>query len=226
MAARCGLSGHFGYAYVDDICLLHSTENLQGSIELDPLNSVCPTLPLVICGSFTLPNSGGINAIISSINLTVQDQNHANVYTSTTQPTIDLVTKRFCFELPTGSLPNILDGTYNVGASINFAITQTDCIGTSFNAAFDYDANPGWDIWYLNCANCDVPLQATKLTLCDVDHNGTATFNLTNANTAIVGAQTGLSFTYFATLANATMGVNPIVNFLNYESSSATVLFV
>lgn len=32
MASRCGLGGHFGYAYVDDICLLHSTENFIGTI--------------------------------------------------------------------------------------------------------------------------------------------------------------------------------------------------
>mgnify|MGYP006145646275 FL=1 len=64
MATRCGLSGHFGYAYIDDLCLLHSNENLQGSIELNPLYLDCPSFPLSICGNFTIPNSGGVSASV------------------------------------------------------------------------------------------------------------------------------------------------------------------
>src|SRR5690606_27538862 len=53
MATRCGLGGHFGYAYVDDICMLQSTENFVGSVAIDPLYSICPTLPLTVCGNYT-----------------------------------------------------------------------------------------------------------------------------------------------------------------------------
>lgn len=47
-ASRCGLGGHFGYTYIDDLCLLHSDENLQGSIQLNPLFEICPTFPLSV----------------------------------------------------------------------------------------------------------------------------------------------------------------------------------
>lgn len=223
MAARCGLNGHFGYAYVDDICLLHSTESLQGSIELDPLYKICPTLPIQVCGSFSIPNSGGINAFITSLTLNVRNETNAIIYTSTVPPTIDLVNKRFCFDLPAGSLPNTIDGTYDVSATINFGITQTACVGTTFNSITDNDANPGWDIWFLNCTNCPLTVQPATLTLCDTDHNGKEFFNLTNAEAAIVGTQTGLTFSYYTSLANATTDTTPITALTNYESTSGIV---
>jgi gliding motility-associated-like protein len=223
MAARCGLNGHFGYAYIDDICLLHSNESLQGSIELDPLYKICPTLPISVCGSFSLPNSGGINATITTIDLKVYDANNAVVYTTQTPASLNLTTKRFCFDLVAANLPDILTGSYNVSATINFGIVQTDCLGTSFASATDDDANPGWDIWFLNCVNCDINLLPTSLTLCDTNHDGKEFFNLSTVEAVITTPQPGLVFSYHTTLANATSGANPIVTFANYESGTATI---
>ena len=223
IASRCGLNGHFGYAYVDDICLLHSNESLQGSIELDPLYKICPTLPLSICGSFNLPNSGGLNAIVSSVTLNVRDENNNVVYSSQTPTTLDLITKRFCFELTAANLPNITTGSYNVGVSMNFSIVQTNCVGTTFASVTDNDANAGWDIWFLNCTNCPLPLQTATLTLCDTNHNGSEFFNLSNVNTIITAPQPGLTFSYYNSLTNATNNTNPITAFVNYESPTGTV---
>ncbi|WP_293893698.1 hypothetical protein [Flavobacterium sp.] len=223
MASRCGLSGHFGYAYVDDICLLHSNESLQGSIELDPLNKVCPTLPLSVCGKFTVPTSGSVNASVTSIVLNVRDANSTVVYTSQTPVTLDLVTKRFCFSLAAANLPDLVAGTYNVSATINFGTLQTNCSGTNFTSATDDDANPGWDIWFLNCTNCNVNVQTASLLLCDANHDGREFFNLTNANTLITTPQAGLTFSYFNSLASATANTNPITTFANYDSTSATI---
>lgn len=222
-ASRCGLGGHFGYAYVDDICLLHSDENLQGSIALDPLHKICPTMPFSVCGSFTVPNSGGIFATVASVAITVRDENNNTVYTSSTPTTLDLVTKRFCFDITQANLPNTTTGTYNVSAVINYNIAQTNCSGTNFNSATDDDANPGWDIWFLNCTNCPVDLHTTQLTLCDTNHDGKEFFNLTSANAGVVANTAGLTFTYYETLAHATADTNPIVAFTNYESPSRTI---
>lgn len=221
-ASRCGLGGHFGYAYVDDICLLHSNENLQGSIALDPLYKVCPTLPFSVCGDFTIPNSGGVFATVASISLTVRDENNNPVYTSSAPTTLNFTTNEFCFDIQQANLPNTNTGTYNVSATINYNVAQTDCAGTTFNSATDDDANPGWDIWFLNCANCPISPQTTSLTLCDPNHDGKEFFNLTSANAAIVTGA-GLAFTYFETLTDATNNTNPIVPFTNYESTSRTI---
>lgn len=222
-ASRCGLGGHFGYAFIDDICLLHTNENLQGSVDLDPLYKICPTLPMTICGSFTIPNSGGVNATIDSVTLNIYNETNTVIFTSQIPSTLDLTTKRFCFSVLATDLPNILTGTYNTSVTINYGIIQTDCSGTNFGVVTDYDANPSWDIWFLNCANCDIDLHTASLTLCDTNHNGKEFFNLSNINSLISVTQTGLTFSYYATLANATSDTNAIANFTNFESPSASI---
>ena len=223
MASRCGLGGHFGYAYVDDICLLHSSENLQGSIELDPLYKVCPTLPLSVCGSFTIPNSGGISATVTSITLNVHNETNGIAYTTSTPASLDLATHRFCFNLDAANFPNVTAAGYNVEVIINYGLLQTNCSGTSFNTASDDDANPGWDIWFLNCANCDIDLHTADLLLCDTNHNGTENFNLADANPLVTNNAAGITFSYFSTLANATNNTSPITAFASYTSASAPI---
>lgn len=225
MASRCGLNGHFGYAYIDDICLLHSNESLQGSIELDPLYKICPTLPMSICGSFTLPNSGGINATVAAIELSVRDQNNNIVFTTQTPQTLDITNKKFCFNLVGSNLPNIISGTYNVAVKMDFGIVQTNCVGTTFVSAIDDDANPGWDIWFLNCVNCPLTLVPTSLKRCDINQDGKELFNLATVQNSVTNPQAGLTFTYYSSLDDATNDTNPIASITNYESTS-TAIFV
>lgn len=224
MASRCGLSGHFGYAYVDDICLIHTDENLQGSINIEPLYEICPTLPVSICGTFTIPNSGGIAASINSISINVYNESNVLVHTSSTPTTLDMQNKTFCFELNNGDLPNTTTGNYNISASINYGITQTTCAGTNFATATDSDANPGWDISFLNCnPDCDYNINPVTLTLCDTNSDGKEFFNLSDTESTIIGSQTGLSFQYYPTLTDATNDTNAISFITNYESYTTTI---
>jgi len=225
LASRCGLDAHFGYAYIDDICQVHSLENFQGSIELDPLYEICPSLPISVCGSFTIPTSGGISATISSIILTVKDASNTIVYTTPVTSSLNLITKRFCFTIASTNLPNITTSNYNVGVTINYGISQSDCTGTNFASSTDDDANPGWDIWFLNCTDCLLNVQTAKLSLCDTNKDGREFFNLSNLDPLIISPIANLTFTYFTNLNDATNNINPIANFLNYESFSTT-LFV
>lgn len=223
MASRCGLGGHFGYAYVDDICYLHSNENLQGSIALDPLYKICPAMPISVCGDFTVPNSGGIFATITSIVLNVRNATNGIVYTSQTPAVLDLATKHFCFDLVAANFPDVANAGYNVDVTINYGLLQTNCAGTSFNTASDDDANPGWDIWFLNCVGCDIDLHTANLLLCDTNHNGTESFNLSSADALVTANTAGLTFSYFNTLADATADTNPITGFTAYTSTSGPV---
>jgi len=223
-AARCGLSGHFGYAYVDDLCLNRSNENTQGSIELNPLYKICPQLPIDVCGTFTIPNSGGIAANVASITLKVYDSSNNVIYTSTTPSVLNLTTNTFCFQLTAADLVNVTTGNYNVGVTIAYSITQTNCTGTSFNTASDNDANPGWDISFLNCTpDCNFTLQTGVLKVCDNNDDGKEFFNLPLVDSQIIGTQTGLTLSYFTTYANAFNNTNPITTFTNYESYSGTI---
>ena len=223
VGSRCGLGAHFGYTYVDDICLLHTNENLQGSITLNPLYEICPTLPLQVCGTFTVPNSGGISATVQSITLQVRNATNAVIYTSAAAQ-IDLVTKTFCFELQAANFPDVANMGYNVSVVISYGLLQTECSGTNFDTATDDDANPGWDIWFLNCTpDCDVDLHSANLTFCDTDHNGTEVFNLPDLN-ALVTSSAGITgFTYYATLADATAATNAIATPNAYTSPTRTI---
>jgi gliding motility-associated-like protein len=228
VTTRCGLNGHFGYSYIDDICTSHTDENLQGSIQLDPLYQSCPNSPIAICGGFTIPNSGDIKATVKSIELKIYDSSNKLIHTTSKTTSLDLITKRFCFDLDLAVLPDIKIESYNVSTSINYEIetNKTNCNGTSFNEITDDDANSGWDITFLNCdPKCTLKLEPSSLSLCDDDKNGKETFNLTDLEPLVAANQNGITFTYYTKLDDATTNKNPITNFINYESFSTT-LFV
>ena len=224
MASRCGLGGHFGYMYVDDICLLHSDENLKGSIELDPLNKVCPSLPFSVCGSYTIPNSGGITATVKKITLNLYDSTNVSVYSTSTTSSIDTTNKKFCFTLNATNFPNSINANYNVGVQVDYDISGTSCTGTTFNSAIDPDANPGWDISFLNCtANCAINVTTAKISQCDANHDGSENFDLSTLNSLVVTSTTGLSFSYYKNYNDAEANLNAITNFTSYLSSSTSI---
>ena len=233
MASRCGLGGHFGYAYVDDICMLQSTESFVGSVETDPLYKICPALPLQVCGSYTLPNSGGVTANLKTLTLKLLDPAGNALYTTTTPATLDTVNKKFCFTLLPQNFPNTTSANYNVSVTADFDVAATGggtgCGGGDGNTAIfasatDSDANPGWDISFLNCSGgCDISVTTAKLSKCDTNHDGTETFNLSDLNALIVPAAGGLTFTYFKDYNSAFNNTGAISNFTNYLSASAVL---
>ncbi|MBN9337259.1 MAG: hypothetical protein J0I88_05345, partial [Chryseobacterium sp.] len=224
MASRCGLGGHFGYAYVDDICLLHSNESFVGSIDLSPLNAVCPTLPINVSGVFTVPNSGGVTASVKNITLKLFNESGATVYT-TQSATIDNVNKKFNFVLSNSDFPNTNQANYNVGVYVDYDIQGSSCGGNNFfTNASDTDANEGWDISFLNCSSsCNIPVNTAKLSKCDTDGNGVEDFNLTDFDSKVVTSTTGLSFTYFKNYNDALSNSNSISNFTKYPSGTGNV---
>lgn len=224
MASRCGLGGHFGYMYIDDVCTLHSAENLQGSIELDPLNKVCPTLPISVCGSYTIPNSGGISASVKKITLNVYNSSNVAVYSTSTTSSLDTTNKKFCFTLKASDFPDITKANYNVGVQVDYDISGTSCAGTTFNSAVDPDANPGWDISFLNCSSsCIINVTTAKISQCDADHDGSENFDLSALNSLIVSSTAGLNFSYFKNYNEADSNLNAISNFKSYPSTSASI---
>lgn len=224
MASRCGLGGHFGYAYVDDICLLHSNESFVGSIDLSPLNAVCPTLPINVSGVFTVPNSGGVTASVKNITLKLFNESGATVYT-TQSATIDNVNKKFNFVLSNSDFPNTNQANYNVGVYVDYDIQGSSCGGNNFfTNASDTDANEGWDISFLNCSSsCNIPVNTAKLSKCDTDGNGVEDFNLTDFDSKVVTSTAGLSFTYFKNYNDALSNSNSISNFTKYPSGTGNV---
>lgn len=230
MASRCGLGGHFGYAYVDDICLLQSNENFVGSLTLDPLYAVCPTLPISVCGNYTLPNSGGISATLKKLTLKVYNAAGAVVYTTTTTSSLDTANKKFCFSLLAQNFPDISSGNYNIGVTADFDVAgSAGGCGSSgnteiFASANDPDANDGWDISFLNCSsNCNLNVNTAKISKCDTNHDGFEDFNLTTFDSQVVNSTAGITFTYFKNFDNAFNNTNSIANVKTYNSPSAVI---
>ena len=224
IGSRCGLMGHFGYAYIDDICLLHSNENVQGTVELDPLNKICPTMPVSVCGTYTIPNSGGISATVKKITLNLYDSANKIIYTSSLPTSHDKVNKRFCFDLSASNFSNITNANYNVGAVVDYDITGTSCSGTNFGSASDNDANPGWDISFMNCtADCNINVQTAKIYKCDTNADGTEIFNLSDLESNLVSSTSGLNFNYFKTYNDAVSNINSIANYTSYSAPSSTI---
>lgn len=224
MASRCGLGGHFGYMYVDDICLLHSTENLQGSVELDPLDKVCPSLPISVCGNYTIPNSGGISSSVKKITLNVYNNNNVSVYSTSTTSSLDTTNKKFCFTLKATDFPNSTNANYNVGVQVDYDISGTSCAGTTFNSATDPDANSGWDISFLNCtSSCNINVTTAKVSQCDANRDGSENFDLSKLNSLVVTSTTGLNFNYYKNYNDAEANLNAITNFSSYPSSSTSI---
>nr|WP_315156575.1 T9SS type B sorting domain-containing protein [uncultured Flavobacterium sp.] len=224
MASRCGLGGHFGYMYVDDICLLHSAENFQGSIDLDPLNKVCPSLPVSVCGTYTIPNSGGISASVKKITLNIYNSNNVSVYSTSTTSSLDTTNKKFCFTLNATDFPNSTSANYNVGVQVDYDISGTSCTGTTFNSATDPDANSGWDISFLNCtSSCNINVTTAKISQCDANHDGSENFDLSKLNAAVVPSASGLNFSYFKDYNEAQANLNAISNYTSYPSSSTSI---
>lgn len=224
MASRCGLGGHFGYAYVDDICLLHSNESFMGSITLDPLNAVCPTLPVKVTGVYTLPNSGGVTASLKNITLKLFNEAGTAVFTTQTA-NIDTVNKKFNFTLNSPDIPNTTQANYNVGVYIDYDIQGSSCGGNNFfTNASDTDANEGWDISFLNCSSsCNIPVTTAKLSKCDAGQDGMENFNLTDFDNKVVTSTSGLSFTYFKNYTDAFNNGSNISNFTSYPSGTGTI---
>ena len=72
--------------------------------------------------------------------------------------------KKFCFNLNASDFPNVTSANYNVGAVVEYDISGTTCSGTKFGSASDPDANPGWDISFMNCSSdCTIDLQSAKI---------------------------------------------------------------
>ena len=224
MASRCGLGGHFGYAYVDDICLLHSNESFIGSINLDPLNAVCPSLPLNVSGVFTVPNSGGVTASVKNITLKLFNETGTAVYT-TQAATIDNVNKKFNFVLNSADVPNVSQSNYNVGVYIDYDIQGSSCGGGNFfSNASDTDANDGWDISFLNCSSsCHIPVTTAKLSKCDIGQDALENFNLTDFDNKVVTSTVGLTFSYFKNYNDAFTNANSISGSTSYQSGTSTI---
>ncbi|MBK8628367.1 MAG: hypothetical protein IPN86_23280 [Saprospiraceae bacterium] len=108
----CGLSGHFGYAYIDGICEPCSENSSFGSVGLDTTTIQyysCDGQKARICGSYNLPSfcSG-----CEVSNISVPGYNIQNI-------TIDHVNHTYCFDFTVSNFTN--DDCVDIFAELIFS---------------------------------------------------------------------------------------------------------
>ncbi|AXG69330.1 hypothetical protein KORDIASMS9_01550 [Kordia sp. SMS9] len=157
----CALGGHYGYAYVDDICIETCDPGTEGAIELDDLDP-CQELPFDVCGTYALPQLNGQQGTINSITLDIL-QNGVIVNTLT-NPT-SITGNTFCFNVTANDFPS-QSGGYDFRANATFNIANGSQIVN------DTNTTPGTnnDFIFDNPECCKIEANATNI-LCD--DNGT-----------------------------------------------------
>ncbi len=99
ITADCGLGGHWGYAYIDNLC-----GNCKGSPTGDfgfSCSSGCG--PGEICFDYTLPKAGGLTG---SVTITLSIYQNGTLLTQITSPPLSSGNS-FCFPITPSSIPGI-----------------------------------------------------------------------------------------------------------------------
>ncbi|MCH9659837.1 MAG: hypothetical protein K0U54_02890, partial [Bacteroidetes bacterium] len=138
----CGLGGHYGTVYIDEICNTTCTNNAFGDILLDPVNSNCPTNSFDVCGSYQTPLCATGSPVFS---LEIID-NVGNVVNTLNNAAIDQTNQRFCFSVDLNDFGSNPAGNYEFNVIGDF-ITNTGFV----NTIIDLSANVGPDVAFNNC---------------------------------------------------------------------------
>jgi hypothetical protein len=121
IASDCGAGAHFGYAYIDDICVdaCQPGDNFQGSIQLNEFDPCEVTLPFDVCADFTLPQLNGQTGTLSA-----------------NDTSLDI--------LQNGAVVQTLQNGVITGNTICFNVTAADLIGQ--NGGYDFQVNAEFTI--------------------------------------------------------------------------------
>ncbi|MEM6686835.1 MAG: hypothetical protein AAF617_13710, partial [Bacteroidota bacterium] len=158
----CGQGAHYGYAYIDDICVPCDGDgtNDEGSIDLDELNP-CQEPPFDVCGTFALPQLNGQVGTVNNITLDILQ--NGLVVNTLTNPTITGNT--FCFTVNDTDFPS-QSGGYDFRVNAQFSIAN------GIQQVTETNTTPGTnnDFIFDNPECCKIEANATNISC---DDNGT-----------------------------------------------------
>ena len=138
----CGLNGHYGTVYIDEICNTACNSSAFGDIILNPVNQNCPTNPFQVCGSYASPLCSVGNPTFS---LDILDQ-AGNIINTLNNPTINQFNNTFCFNVNPNNFGVNPTSTFEFEVFGNF-LTNTGFL----NTINDLSANVGPDVDFANC---------------------------------------------------------------------------
>lgn len=150
IAADCGAGAHWGYVYLDDLCT-DCNGSSSGNIELNPTDS-CASLPVEICGSYTLPNLNGAIGSLESLMLQIRENGEIVHEIPLPDVEIDESDFTFCFDFLSEFYSG--DGPIDISIEGSFLLNGQSIIITSS------DAIPGVDNDLLTICCDDLSLTA------------------------------------------------------------------
>ncbi|WP_298423467.1 T9SS type A sorting domain-containing protein [uncultured Kordia sp.] len=214
----CGAGAHYGYAYVDDICIESCIGGPEGSIDINPLDP-CQELPFDVCGTFELPVFEGVQGTVNSITLDILQ--NGSVVNTLVNPTITGNT--YCFNVTANDFGTQTGGyDFRANAEFNIAngIQQTSETHTTpgSNNDFIFD-NP-------DC--CKIEANATNI-VCDDQgtpdpSDDTWSFDLTVTSSTNTGFWVANGILTQSVAYGNTVTV-PMGNILNYNASVDVTIF-
>lgn len=144
ITADCGVSGHRGVAYIDNIVNEKKCENPQyGYVNLDHLESECSPPEAYVCGTFMAP----LNSVFSDIEFGIL-QNGLPLNIPAGAITLELLTgNAFCFRVnfEAISMSVFLNGNYEFRAQVKFVSTTN---GYTYYLS-DESTNAGADVSFI-----------------------------------------------------------------------------
>lgn len=119
----CGLGGHFGYVYIDDLCQENCTSG-YGYIDLHPLEEggTCPEFPIDVCGEFSPPLAGTAQeGTLIDIWLNILEND--DIVGTITDVTV--TGNEFCFEVQESDFPDPMASQYEFQVVAEFEMNCT-----------------------------------------------------------------------------------------------------
>ncbi|QHI37811.1 hypothetical protein IMCC3317_31940 [Kordia antarctica] len=162
IVADCGFGAHFGYAYVDDICVeaCQPGDNFQGSIQLNDLDPCEVTLPFDVCADFILPQLNGQTGTLSANDTSLEILQNGAVVETLTNGVITGNT--ICFSVDAADFDTQTGG-------YDFQVNAEFTIGGGTQTADDVHTIPGQDNDYIfnNPDCCDIAATVANIVCYD-----------------------------------------------------------
>ena len=125
----CSWQGHFGYAYLDDICMGCEGSDM-GDASLDGISSGCGP-SAIVDGSYTLPYNSSSTGTLNSITATLY-QNGTPVGTSITILPANINTTAKTFNFPMSIFGTVPAGDYDIVITASFSF-----LGSTYSTISD-----------------------------------------------------------------------------------------
>lgn len=145
----CSQRGHFGYAYIDDICMGCENSDM-GDASIDGISNGCGPVSYVN-GTYTLPQKSSNTGTLNSITAILYQNGVPTAYSSLL-PNGSINNSSQTFNFPMSIFNNIPSGSFDIVLEASFTFSGLTYVTTSNVHGFIIGINNDWK------SECPIPL--------------------------------------------------------------------